>query len=748
MKNADLLHRESSVNDNSQLIFLEKVLSETDYKKGEFFREWLKSPGNTLSFENLKVALGYFSNHQKAADFASQWFVVSGSASEDHFVELVKAGFFSDPTSILKNKAIAENFISCLLPLTSFPSICRKMYPTEEVLQVELFKNFVEKQEGRRFDKWSKDAFEVVLKDFVSPLGADSALQTVRFIPHRFKSKKLTLEIVGGRFDSKYESLKSPLGQCKIDQSLTEDGLRFAKDLFKNEEMVEEDDLQSITVADLFSYCAVMHNNFLEFRSLLNSETLQVIERSYSPPAAQIYFTEDEVSKLSSLIGDSHYLGLFPVSELTGYLKAKIPETKKLSSDEILQYQFGESEFLGEITHRESNDFVEQSQETFRDKITSKFRILMTERPPKANQIAEFFAELLGSSSELNVDKKNKLHQMFVHNKDELACLFSQKNGLDFFVNAVHGIGDGCASNLATAAKIALHQLLIADLYDQQLYAIFIEKISTPILNFEKNRLGERAGPALNIFESEDINSHFINAGRFVKVLEEEFYKSEWDSRKGNVKKIGKDAWKIIGSAMSDYDKECLMEVLLESANDDQEKFNEEAAKIAAYIILQKTLPRVLESRHLKEFKDSCETWIGGIRESKEMDKMGAEDKLSLKVRSDAKEKSESSFVKKLKESISKKPELPPVKISFRTKKVDAKTNRAPNTFGSEPFSDTTLGSNSILTRSHPSRYTSKLASCQHGDVVSLSSTHAGKVSALKKGKVSKSEVSRGGGGK
>ena len=161
---------------------------------------------------------------------------------------------------------------------------------------------------------------------------------------------------------------------------------------------------------------------------------------------------------------------------------------------------------------------------------------------------------------------------------------------MDNFAGTISSLGHGCVANIATQAKIALYQSLITDPYDQILFGAFKEKISGAILNSGGDLLTGSA-EGINVFNNHDINKNFISPNGLLTALAEEFYANG---------KIKKNAVEFIEKEFGKDGRNNLVGSILEN---DHESFDQEMAKISAYVILQKPLPDLCENKYLTKPK-------------------------------------------------------------------------------------------------------------------------------------------------
>ena len=576
--------------------FLE--LSKNEYKKLFFAEKWLSKEKNNLDFTELKEVSELFTDKTNKRSIVVMWIKKEGDP-ENKFKKVIEA---INRELLLPNKYDFEEIVTKYsiyeFPISKIPDLCTALYPNNQGLQSELFKEFIQR------DFLNKPNGKGVLKSFVSSLEENELVLKIITAANKKDYLKLPeieiLNLTSNRLAKKYESIKDQLSKKDILSSLTQDGLEAVRGLFcQNADLSNEDSsiLDNKTLADLFSYYDVK-NQITEFKSVVKPEILQTLAESFAPSSKSSYIAQEEYLKLQDLFNDPQSpqsnLELPKVEILTNYLSSKLPPIPAIDAD---QFQFGASEILLPKSPTEvlsSQTAAASSSSQTKPEITEQFRSLLKKAPAeiKSDEVAQFFQNSLKLESPISSDNSSKLLNFFKTNRDQLAFLFQQENGFDKFAGVITSLGDGCVANIATQSKIALYQSIITNPCDQVLFATFQEKISTPILNSGGDRLtGSASG--IDIFKTTAITESLISPDGLANALQEQFFKDGEKIR---------DSWELIGLEIGEGERLYLLENLLESNPQDFEK---KAAQIAAYIILQKTCPELLESRYLGEgFKD------------------------------------------------------------------------------------------------------------------------------------------------
>ena len=238
------------------------------------------------------------------------------------------------------------------------------------------------------------------------------------------------------------------------------------------------------------------------------------------------------------------------------------------------------------------------------------------------DEVAFFFSLALNLESEINADNKNKLVSFFQRNNQNLAYYFKREGALEEYTAVMRGLGDGCVANIATQTQFALTKFLIKDPCDQKLYSVFSDKIFNPIINsVVDDNLGGSADGA-GIFSVRLVNESRISPNGLFKKLQEEFCKDGEPVKSSNgwdfvVTQAGKEDQEKLLKALVDlgvaepeeilvnkiiYDQ--YSQFLMEAISDedrDAEVLSNDVARVAAHIILSKSLPEILDRKYLRD---------------------------------------------------------------------------------------------------------------------------------------------------
>ena len=179
--------------------------------------------------------------------------------------------------------------------------------------------------------------------------------------------------------------------------------------------------------------------------------------------------------------------------------------------------------------------------------------------------------------------------------------MFAQDGEVDNFRNSITTLGDGCVANIATQFSVSLYKSLIEDPSGQILFSVFYEKIANPVLNLGDRDNLNASSKGSDIMDSSLIQRQFILPTVFFKALEEEFFK---DSKKA------KDPWPVILSNLGADNTDEILETMLKKGLTVQE-VNQMAAKIAAYVIIQKISPEMCLVESLRPVRLQINSIVG-----------------------------------------------------------------------------------------------------------------------------------------
>jgi len=238
------------------------------------------------------------------------------------------------------------------------------------------------------------------------------------------------------------------------------------------------------------------------------------------------------------------------------------------------------------------------------------------------DEVAFFFSLALNLESEINADNKNKLVSFFQRNNQKLAYYFKREGALEEYTAVMRGLGDGCVANIATQTQFALTKFLIKDPCDQKLYSVFSDKIFNPIINsVVDDNLGDSSDGA-GIFSVRLVNESRISPNGLFKKLQEEFCKDGEPVKSSNgwdfvVTQAGKEDQEKLLKALVDlgvaepeeilvnkiiYDQ--YSQFLMEAISDEDRDVGvliDDVARVAAHIILSKSLPEILDRKYLRD---------------------------------------------------------------------------------------------------------------------------------------------------
>jgi hypothetical protein len=446
---------------------------------------------------------------------------------------------------------IVKVYLGIALPIANIPKLCKDLYPSDQLSQAELFCEFLEDD---------PQVIEPLITDFVCDIADHD--RVIKIIRHGLsvdilKDKAKLLEICKNRLSRHYKSLEVLL-DISLNESLTAEGLK-----------VIENNFGAITAAkiklvDLFAYYDIL-DKLARLLKIIQPEILAKLKANFKPSGKVAYVVDAEYQKIKSILG----IELPLMAVISEHLAKYVPPVEILKLSEITKYEI---DF--------SNDNTRGSKA--KSKLNKKFRRLLAADKPKAKDVASFFVELLGIEGEFGEPRQLVLLDLFKADRWEMACILSQPNGLNIFVACFSTLGDGCTANIRTQWRVALYSTLIKEPCSSVLYSMFA-RAAAKILNSGGDNLGLIA---VNILANRRINDSAISPPGLFAELVSEFFADG---------KIERSAWQLIGAKLGEARQEALLGML----SDDMGALNEIAAKIAAYLVIENTVPELLASPYL-----------------------------------------------------------------------------------------------------------------------------------------------------
>lgn len=515
----------------------------------------------------------------------------------DYFVELAKLGVFS---SLYNQEAIQFGYASMGLPKEKIPDLCRDLYPTNEVYRVEVFNEFLKKGSFARKDLPIVSGFIKSIEDDGFALRVLQAAKASRALGLK---KTDILELATSRVGELYQSLTDSLKGKGI-ESLTPKGLADIKKEFRPQSIPE-----GMNLASLFSYYDLQEGaaGIAKFRSMLKTSALQELTKNFTPSIKKPYISKVEKAKLAALLGEEVAAESFLETEvLSGYLQRQVPSIPQLEPATIDSFSFGKSELIDEGSATKG-----------RAEINESFKKLLRTNKADPEAVFNFFKDIKCVDDAVNAENRGKLAQFFNTHKTELAFLFAKENGVNDFVATAGSIlstlSDGCAANIGTQFNNALLHSLLKDSgpnaeYNKVLYSVFIEKIVTPFFN-----------------EADHVHAGEGEHMRGANVLDHPTIKRELLlSPTGLAERIKHEFCTEVnkhGVPKHNINPEPILKVnftpeVMEELNYESTKNPKLFSEIATYLVLQKTIPDLLNNKHLAGFKRRCEEAIKAAQDA------------------------------------------------------------------------------------------------------------------------------------
>jgi hypothetical protein len=573
-----------------------KIFKNNESAKTLLAISWFKKNGSNLEFDKFESVAKLIKGNQynnEGLELADIW--LNSNTTYDNFLklsgsDLVFSHYDSNRISelFLKNKKyFAEK---------NFTDACKDLHPNNEDSQVDLFRETLRKISPLGANSANEEVKLIAISFAKSLVNDDAALEACNVLRLTLNiTEAETLEIASQRLSSKYTSIKNLLAEKSLSESLTLEGLESVRNLFGNSVINDE----TKNLAEIFSYYDIK-NDLTAFKSLLKPEVALEISRSFSPNSNSAYISENELQKIKTVFEHPKFsLNLPKTSDLTKYLKSKV--VTKLREAENYKaprnYQFGSSAVLNSNSRR--------------DDLTESFKKLLKINNPDNSQIGDFFEKLLNPEPEITdenrllnkPDEIQKLNTFFQAQKNTLAFLFAQENGIDDFCGVIETLGRGCVGHIGTQSKSALYQTLFqscGDLNALILFNTFQEQIIEPIIGSEDNIAANPKGE--DLLTLKEIVSTSISPNGLLAGITKQFYnngKIRMNAENFLETEIGAEAANSLKQQVySGIEEESDAET---SVAEIGKKYDVEISRLAAYVVLKKTLPELCKNKYLTE---------------------------------------------------------------------------------------------------------------------------------------------------
>lgn len=413
------------------------------------------------------------------------------------FIELIR---HSDSSALFDYANVYDKFKGAGFQDDKIGDLAKGLFPDYEFAQVDCFKAFV------RASYLHRELLATQLKALAASLkDSDCCLEILEFGLEKKCLEPLDILLLAkGRLSSNFlsvvELLNFPLHECLNEGCMDEIINFFGPNLPKE-----------LTLADLFSYYEVT-NGLDKFRQMVKPEIFEKIFLNYQPTEKSPYITREEQSKLVSL-------GIKPLPQmviLAGYLKSKLPATPSVESSMLIMVK---------DKNMEDKDPPEW-QEAF-------YEALIAESPAsrdtvkienRQKTIFKFFQMITGQPL---AGEESKLYDLFNSLKNELAFLFSRKDGITNYLATLSGIGHGCIANISMKTKMYVYGELFKDIQDRYLYPFYCEKIAVPFL--QNSDGGDKLGASATGSEADPLRNSSIlqlhlSPPGMIAALSREFY--------------------------------------------------------------------------------------------------------------------------------------------------------------------------------------------------------------------------------
>lgn len=475
----------------------------------------------------------------------------------DHFVQAIQSGGLIN-LLFANDRALSDCYINSGFSTDSLVSFCKKMFPQNEMTQVEIFSSILP-----YLDR-SKDKIQP-LKAFAESLhDDDQCLAVIHSGRNLGLQRSEILTIVNKRVRSNFKSL-SQLLKLPIEESLTPDGMNEFNQSFSNAD-------KNLTLSALFAYYA-LHDNIAEFMTLLKDDVKTHIREQFVPSDASPYISQKEYAQLIELgVKDlPNYV------ELCHYLKTNLNTVPPFEENVMAL-----------------NDHIASMGAQAEGSFEQLFGELLDKGENATHEdVHQFFNTIMGYT--IKEGEADKLYSLFKNDKkkNELTFLFSMENGISDYVAIVSMSSAGCAANIGTTTNIYLISKLLKTQEASLLYPFFIEKVVTPILSQRGVDLLGGSSEGINPFSEASIYQSRISPPGLYISLYQNLVQNEAFKPQDIIGKLAQN---------DESDEFFCSDAFLHSDNP-----SEVQAKFCAYLIIRKLLPDTFNHPSFEPYKQEME---------------------------------------------------------------------------------------------------------------------------------------------
>ncbi len=430
------------------------------------------------------------------------------------------------------------------------------------------------------------------IEKFFTLLKSDSIaikLTQLLYQDHRIQlSAKNIIYLTKGRLSEQYQSLKGFLSQPFSAEFFSETGFEEVEKKMR----MRFDDTRELTMHDIFLYYQIT-KEISEFVKCLNNDSLQAIRQDFKI-IDNAFISHDDYKNFELLVGKE--LNFPSFANICDYLEDKTATRKFNHNAAAYKINFTGSKFSNSA-----------EMELEGRKINKTFQELLSVKNPPREKILNFFTNAF--AVEFPEEKhQNGLCKFFNGHKNEMAQILLTDGGFEKFqAGVLQAFNDGCPANVATQLRIVASDCAIQKPADKILYSYFYQKIVVPTIN-DDNYI-DIIGESSDIFKILRRESQYINPLKLLQDLTYEFHDKNGDLVRGEC------------DFLKNYmDEEIAQKLLYASLNkfpkdfkDLEREVNKKFAQIAAFFVLDRTMPTILDHELLREITRENEELINSV---------------------------------------------------------------------------------------------------------------------------------------
>lgn len=465
--------------------------------------------------------------------------------------------------------------------------VAQNLYPTNEVLRLQFFTEFF------NYENYADEENIELTKQILASLSNDAALEFLQFLGEEhdveFDDKALLL-LVKGRAHSRYASLTADFKGKKLSGIFNKEFVATLNEELGKDFLAKN----SIDAADILSFLD-LSNRLDELREITKPTVMAQLARSFHINNENLLLSEKEVEKIyeilsgtklpnpATLVQSSVAKKLTSNQSLCAYFRAKTTNIPQIARGARLEFDFAGTKHQ-ELESDSEEEKMEKAEK--RTELNQLFNRSLTEEA-SAEDVARFFSDCFALDIKDVQGNEEKLREFVASNINGLAFVlavnpqkeaeFSTQNFITLLSKILI---DGCSKNIGSQFSMTLHTMMLKDVCDVALYRVLADIIVPQIINnpFAGDVIGTENDPLCNA----EITSYYLAPEALLLEVAKVFYR---DGKKGEI-----DSWQVIGEKLGSETREKLLELFSAENEQNKDKIEEQAAKMAAQITLIATI--------------------------------------------------------------------------------------------------------------------------------------------------------------